>query len=360
MPYPIPHYEPIPFPAPVWLLTSLLVLGFYLHAIPMNVALVGGPIAAIFLTRKNPYSKRFGQALAFSLPFFVSVAITQGVVPLLFIQLLYGPLFYTSSIIMGAPWMLLLALLLVAYYAYYFFTYRRKDLGHFAPLVLVGAGLLFLVIAFFFTNNTTLMIEPWRWAEKYQASPSGWNLNLESPQIVPRYLHFVLAAIAVTGLTAGCFGLYWKHRDPDYSRWLIRTGSGIYLSITLLQVGVGIWFLLSLPQAIYMNFLGGDGLGTSVFMGAMTLDLISLGAMGLAWSKRSDGAFKVGLVAALGLILLMVITRHLVRVYYTQPFFTPDIAPVETQTVLLALFFISVVIGLAYVAWLLKITWETL
>jgi hypothetical protein len=34
-------YQPIPFPAPVALLKSLLVLGFFLHAIPMNVRWFG-------------------------------------------------------------------------------------------------------------------------------------------------------------------------------------------------------------------------------------------------------------------------------------------------------------------------------
>jgi hypothetical protein len=108
----MPDFQPIPLPAPVWLLKIILVVGFYLHAIPMNVALTGGFIAALFILyarrRQHEYARRIGYALAFSLPFFVSVAITQGIVPLLFIQLVYGPLFYTSSILMALPWMMMI------------------------------------------------------------------------------------------------------------------------------------------------------------------------------------------------------------------------------------------------------------
>ena len=104
----IPSYQPIPFPAPFVVLEVLLVLGFFLHLIPMNISLVGGFVSAICLfiggENADSFYSRIGKQLAFSLPIFTSFAITQGIVPLLFIQLLYGPLFYTSSILMGSYW----------------------------------------------------------------------------------------------------------------------------------------------------------------------------------------------------------------------------------------------------------------
>ncbi|HMO23392.1 MAG TPA: hypothetical protein PKC98_20715 [Candidatus Melainabacteria bacterium] len=45
----IPDYQPIPLPAPVWLLQLLLVLGFFLHAVPMNVVLGGGFVSSACL-----------------------------------------------------------------------------------------------------------------------------------------------------------------------------------------------------------------------------------------------------------------------------------------------------------------------
>jgi hypothetical protein len=359
---PIPDFQPIPFPAPLWLLQILLVGGFYLHALPMNVALMGGFVSVGFLVagkrQNNEFATRIGKVLAFSLPFFVSVAITQGIVPLLFLQLVYGPLFYTSSILMGMPWISVIFLLLIAYYAYYVYTYRRDTLGKRAPWVLVGAGLLFMTVAFMFTNNTTLMLVPQKWLALYHNSASGLNLNVDDPQVIPRYLHFMIAALAVTSLAVGCFGLYWYPRQKDYGQWLLRTSAGLFIVFTLFQLPVGIWFLLSLPDAVMWNFLGEDITGTAVFFSSLGLDVVALIAMALAWKNATPGPFRVGLATTLVIILLMVIVRHLVRVYSTQAFFQPERVPVETQPILLTLFLVSFVIGLIYIAWLLKITWD--
>ncbi|HMX47137.1 MAG TPA: hypothetical protein PKC93_14380, partial [Candidatus Obscuribacter sp.] len=78
----VPLFQPLPFPAPVWLLETLLILGFFLHALPMNVVLGGGFLSAalIFSGRNNKesFSYRAGKALATSLPLFISFAVTQG------------------------------------------------------------------------------------------------------------------------------------------------------------------------------------------------------------------------------------------------------------------------------------------
>ncbi|MBA4077158.1 MAG: hypothetical protein C0508_19130, partial [Cyanobacteria bacterium PR.023] len=63
----IPHYQALPFPAPLWLLQTLLILGFFLHAIPMNFMLGGTFLAAIFLAKglkdKSSYEYRIGRGL---------------------------------------------------------------------------------------------------------------------------------------------------------------------------------------------------------------------------------------------------------------------------------------------------------
>jgi hypothetical protein len=358
----IPEYQAVPLPGPHWLLKTLLIVGFYLHAIPMNVALMGGLVSALFLLigrKKNHlFSMRLGNSLAFSLPFFVSVAITMGVVPLLFLQLVYGPLFYTSSVLMAVPWLSVIFLLLAAYGAYYSFTYRRHILMARGPGILLLAALLFMTIAFFFTNNMTLMLVPEQWAAIYQASPYGTSLNLQAPQLVPRYLHFVVAAVAVTSLVIGCFGLYWHRREQKYGQWLIRTAAGLFLGTTLLQFPIGIWFMLSLPYPIMMNFLGNDPAGTAIFMASMTGDIVALAAMFMASKSGSPRPFRFGMISALIVVLLMVIVRHLVRVYFTEPVFRPEAFPASPQWLLIILFVIGAVLLILYTVWLIRLTWR--
>jgi hypothetical protein len=362
----IPHYQALPFPAPVWLLQILLVLGFYLHAIPMNVVLGGGLTSAICLLsgRHNKESNcfRFGKSLAAALPLFISFAITQGIVPLLFVQLLYGPMFYTSSILMATPWISIIFLLLVAYYSSYIVIYRflknpERSQGIGAPLLIFFASIIFMLIAYLFTANMTLMLTPDKWLQMYQHNQFGMNMP-KDPQILPRLMHSFIASLAVAGLTMGCFGLVAKKKDSQYGSWLIRKGSMLFALFTSIQIPVGIWFLKSLPQEIMLRFLGGDPLGTAAFATSMVLALIALVCTGISSSTASPGAFKAGLCAALGTILAMVVTRHELRNFYLEKLIAPDKVPVNTQWDLLTVFILSAVALGVYITWLIKLVWK--
>lgn len=362
----IGQYQPFPFPAPVWLMQTLLVAGFYLHMIPMNLALMGGFISAFFLIKgrlgqspDSEYETRTGMSIARGLPVFTSVAITNGIVPLLFLQVLYGPLVYPSSIAMAAPWFGILFLLLIGYYSIYAFTYKHKDLGEKASWLLILASILFMVIAFLFTNNMTLMLTPEKFLPMVQDSPSGWNLNLTEPTLIPRYLHFLLGALAVNGLLIGGFGLYQQKRDPEYSGWLLRSGGGLFLSITILQsLFIGPWFLLSQPDAIVAQFFGGDKFATMTLMISFLLDLIAVVAMAVAVVRKSAPAFWVSLWATLGLLAGMVITRHNLRVFMLEGVFSPNSHPADPQWDLLAVFGVMVIFTIIFLTWLGKVVWR--
>ena len=363
--FPIGTYQPSPFPAPLWLMELLLVVGFFLHAIPMNIALMGGITSAVFLfkgkNQPDSYEQRAGKQLAAALPIVTTAAITNGIVPLLFLQILYGPLVYTSSILMAVPWLSILFLLVIGYYGLYIFNYGQKKFGDKSPWFLLASSIVFMVIAFFFSNNMTLMLTPQKFLPLYQASPSGMHLNLDEPTLIPRFLHFALGAIAVTGLGIGSFGLYYKNRDAGYSNWLIKTGASLFLAITLLQTIVGPWFLFSLPANVQHQFLdlnngiiGQTKLASHLLLTSFGLDAIALIAMGIAYVKGSTKAFTVGLISALLLVGGMVEIRHLVRVFSTQTIINPSNHPVEPQSAILGIFLVLFVALIGYLIWLGK------
>jgi hypothetical protein len=367
-------YQPSPFPAPHWLMETLLVVGFFLHAIPMNVTLMGGLVSAVLLwqgkNKPDSYELRAGKKLASALPIFTTAAITNGIVPLLFLQILYGPLVYSSSILMATPWMSILLLVVLGYYGLYIFNYGQKKLGEKSPWFLLASSLLFLVVAFLFTNNMTLMLLPEKFLSLYQASRWGGSLNWGDPTVVPRYLHFILAAVAVTGLTMGCFGLYEKKRDLGYGNWLLKMGAGLFLGVTLLQTLVGPWFLTSLPLPVQQHFFNpADIFGVSktglskvanhLFLTSLGLDLIALASMGIAWAKQSSAAFMTGTVSAVLLIAAMSEMRHLVRVFSTQAVLNPAAHPAEPQTLILGIFLVLFVALIGYLAWLAKVVMKS-
>jgi hypothetical protein len=364
----IPSYQPLPFPLPVWLMQTLLIVGFYLHALPMNVVWGGSVVGAVlfFLGRGDTTSFCFksAKALAVSLPLFISFAITQGIVPLLFLQLLYGPAFYTSSILMGAPWLGLLAILLLSYYAAYFIIYKILKGDYNAATAIKGSVVMvlmsigFAAIAALFSNNMTLMQTPEKWVAMYSANPYGTNLNFAEPQIAPRYLHFFIASIAVTGMTLGIFGLYLTKRNHDFSVWLLKLGSRIFLVSTLVQIPVGLWFLKALPPQFAAAFMGGDQLATGVFIASMVLMLAAILATTISSASGNSRAFLGGLIANALLILAMIVNRHQLRLMYLDPHVKPDLVAINTQWDLLAIFLVSTVALIVYLVWLCRLVWS--
>jgi len=364
----IPSYQPLPFPVPVWLMQLLLVLGFYLHALPMNVILGGGFLCAIlfFVGRrdKTTYAFRAAKAFAISLPLFISFAITQGIVPLLFLQLLYGPAFYTSSILIAVPWLAVLLLILISYYISYIVIYRLLNVDYNektavrASLLLLVMSIGFALIGFMFTNNMTLMLTPEKWLAMYKASPRGLNLNLSEGQLLPRYLHFFNASVAVAAMTLGCFGLYLRKKEPPFGEWLIKLGSRIFFAATIIQIPVGLWFLKMLPPAFVSLILGGDHLATGLFVASMTLALITILATAISSMNASKPAFLVALVGNAVLILTMIVVRHQLRLFYLAPHVQPDLVVVNTQWDLLAIFLVSAVALIIYLVWLCRLVWS--
>lgn len=364
----VPSYQPLPFPLPVWLMQTLLILGFYLHALPMNVVWGGSVVASVlfYIGRgdTNSFTFKSAKALAVSLPLFISFAITQGIVPLLFLQLLYGPAFYTSSILMGVPWLGLLAILLFSYYAAYFVIYKvlkgeyKTATAVKASIVMVVMSVGFAAIAALFSSNMTLMQTPEKWVAMYAANPHGTSLNFAEPHIVPRYLHFFIASIAVTGMTLGIFGLYLVKRNHEYSRWLLKLGSRIFMISTLIQIPVGLWFLKALPPEFAAAFMGRDQLVTAVFMASMALMLVAILSTTISSTNADPRAFLAGLIANSLLILAMIINRHQLRLMYLNPHVKPDEVAVNTQWDLLAIFLVSTVALIIYLVWLCRIVWS--
>ena len=328
----------------------------------MNLVWAGGPVAALLMgfnhRNKDGFAYQAGKRLAYSLPVFLSFAITQGIVPLLFLQLMYGPAYYTSSVLMAWPWLSVLAILLGAYYLLYIFKLKESAFGSKSVALLWLAFGLFTGIAFLFVNNMTLMLSPERWPTLAQGGVDGFALNLSDPQLILRYLHFMIGAFAVTGLGMGCFGIYYDHCNKPYSQWWIRNGAGLFLGATLLEFLTGLWFMLSLPKVAKAAYMGHDIVATSVFGVSTVMSVIALLGALMAWRSGSLRSMQVTVGAGLLSVLGMVVMRHLLRVMILHPILKPEQIPVSTQWDLLIVFVISTVLLAGYLIWLSRLVYS--
>ena len=355
MTVPLPQIDPLPLPGPLWLLRALLLVTFVAHLLLMN-SLVGGTAIAFVcaLRRRSAHCAQLAADLAHRLPVLFAFTITLGVAPLLFLQVLYGRLFYTSSILVGAPWLAVIALVVVAYYGIYYFSLAARG-GRHGGAVLGAVLALLAIIAFIYTNNLTLMLDPARWTALYAHSRAGWNLNWVEPTLAPRYLHFLLSAVAISGLLLVTMGI--RRRQSEYGRWLIEQGSQLFLAPTLLNFAVGFWWLVWLPARVRTSFLGQDW----VAMLVLVLGFISsIGAvMHLVLSRARSGRSAdrnawMAVTAAAVTVACMVVLRDELRAAYLAPHFRVEQVAVAPQGGIIALFVGLLVVGVAVVVWMLR------
>jgi hypothetical protein len=352
----IPLPDPLPQPAPPGLLWALLQLTFLLHLVAMNVVLGGSLLALRFrLSRREEGAAERRALVAFfakALPVAVAAAVTLGVAPLLFVQVLHGRLFFTSSILMAWLWLAVVPLVIAAYYGAYLLAFREDGGGRgLAALV----ALLFATVAFLFVTNVTRALRPDTFLEAYRASARGLTTNLGDPTFWPRYVHVLLGALAVAGLGAALYGVWRRAHDPALAAWAIRSGTTVFGAATAANVFAGLVFLLSLPKPVLIRLVGGDvpamsllALGILLGIAAAGLALLALGAKN---AVRATWA-QLGLLAAT--LVVMVLLRDQVRqISLREAGFEPAV-PVAAQWGPFAAFAVLLVAAVATIAWMAR------
>ncbi|MCS6949381.1 MAG: hypothetical protein RMM06_00485 [Armatimonadota bacterium] len=346
MPVVIPPPDPAGLPAPAWLLQILLVFTFILHILAMNLLVGGTTIMAIGLRKgkHSPFHAELAKRLSRALPVVMSFTITLGIAPLLFVQVLYGQAFYTASILMAWPWLSVVALVLLAYYGLYLVQFRPDWLGRWVTPIAWMSALFILLVGLLYTHNATLKLTPEKWAPMYDASPAGLHLNWSEPTLIPRYLHFMVAAFAVAGLGIALLGLLARKRGDSWGDEAVRYGAKWFIGATLVQLGVGLWFLFSLPSNFLQSFIGGNTVNTVVLWAGVLAAVLGL----LLVNRSLPGAVLLTVVA----ITLMSVTRHSLRQMYLQPHIDVNTIPVNPQWGVFIIFAVLLVIGLATVGWM--------
>lgn len=335
----VPAVDPAPLPGPAWLVHLLWVVTFTIHLLMVNAVLGGTILSAIALLRsrvgRGPGAghrsntdrlerARAGRDLAAWFAsingWAISFAITFAIAPLLFMQLLYGRFFYSATILLAEAWLTMLGVLTVAYYLNYIVKRRLKGGGTPWLLVLVQA-LLFLAIAGIQVAVSLLHQRPDRWGA---VSDRPWSV-LGDPAFIPRFLHFVLAAVAMAG---GALA-WWRLRNSDRANGEAgalpvvgldagaRFGIQAALGATALQLPVGFWMLFALPREVLLGFMkGGPGTMMPLTLGILTgvgaVVVLALCLTPLAKPRLGRHAMEL----IVGTMVLMVITRHQLRGVY--------------------------------------------
>jgi hypothetical protein len=245
---------------------------------------------------------------------------------------------------MAAFWLAVIPLLLTAYYLLYLHDFRFVILGKRAALVAGTALLLFLSIAFIYTNNMTLMLAPGEW-RGYFGNSSGTLLNLSDQTLLPRYLHFIIGGTAIGGLFVAIWGKFKGPWGAKGGETAVAVGMGTFTIMTVAQMLDGLWFLQALPRDVQHRFMGGESTATILLFAGV---LLALAAVMSGVMKRVYPAA----LFAVPLVYVMAFVRDRARSAYLEPFLLPD-APVIPQHSPLVMFSAILVAGWCAIAWML-------
>jgi hypothetical protein len=314
----IPLPDPLPQPAPSWLLWGLLQLTFLFHLVAMNVVLGGSVLSLHWRLRRHDDDAEpraaFLRIFDKALPVAIAAAVTFGVAPLLFVQVLYGRLFLTSSILMGWLWLAVVPLVILAYYGAYLLAFRGASLGRPSRRIAVVVALLFSGIAFLYVTNVTRSLRPDTFLAAYRADARGLTLNLGDPTFWPRYAHFLLGAVAVAGMATALVGVVRRRQAPELGDWAIRRGTVAFAAATAINVFVGMLLLLAQPKDVLIRLVGGDRWAMTLLATGILLGMAAAGLALLALGAAKPVLFTRALLGVLGATLvIMVLLRDQVR-----------------------------------------------
>ena len=342
----MPPPDPLGYAAPVWVFQSLSYFTLSAHLLAMNFT-IGACLLLIWTHFRNgpghAGAKRF---FGSSLPTGMSYVITLGVPPLLFVQVLYGQLFYSSSVLIGALWIMVIPAVLIAYAAFYYHKLQRETRPRYQWAVVAVATALLLCVGYIYVNNLTLSMSPEKWLRIYEAHPGGGVLHHGEPTVPSRYLLFLSGSFAAAGvalLWRGAFLIRWGFEtEANKSQ---KLGFRAFLLSPVLWIVAALWVYSSRPEDIKAMFEFGSttvllAIGVVAAIVAAVFAYLSLGKRNLLFPLLSS-------LGVFGGMICMVVFRDRVRLEYFKPHLDIASIPVNAQWGMLALFLTAFVIALA-------------
>lgn len=265
-----PNVDPIPIPAPVWLMKGLGLLTLALHFFAVQI-LIGSLLAVCYLSMRGRAAKSettltAAAVVARRLPIVMTYVINLGVPPLLFAQVLYGRALYTSSVLMAVPWIAVIFLVMGCYWLLYRIADRTSK-GEPAIWHALGALLLAAGVGQIYSFNMTLMLRPEVWQQMYANTATGLQTPPHDPTMMPRWLFVMTGGLIVGGLWIAIHANL-KTLSDETKSLLLRFGSALAVAGVLVQIVTGIIVHSSQPAAVQA------GLQTGFYQGSAGIWLV--------------------------------------------------------------------------------------
>jgi hypothetical protein len=247
--------DPAGIPSHPIIFLVLGVLTWALHIAAVQVMLGASALTLYGSFSRDTRWRRLAAAMLTTAKVAVSVAIVLGVAPLLFVQVIYDPFWYTSNVL-SARWVIgFIVVLILAYLAMYAFYYRNPRLASQptrSAWQMVVSLVLMLVVGWIMHVLSYQMLLPEQWMSWYapngQIDAGGQSLHAYS---ITRFAFFILLSVAVVAAWLFAYRRYLMGRrdeDAGYIAWLLPLAHKLMLAGGVLAVASGALWLATLPE----------------------------------------------------------------------------------------------------------------
>jgi hypothetical protein len=366
----IPPLDSFGIPAPAWIFVFLMNLTLALHFICVGYVATAALIQIFLAALAAPGSDAewMLRRTEGPLPVALSFLITLGVAPLLFVQVLYQPFFYTANILIAYQWFGIFLVVMLGFYVIYALN-KGEFLGRKIPRACDVAGriLIFGCVLYAMathTINAIIVLHPEKWRAVQAAG--GNFMALDEPVLWPRLAHNFLALLVIGSVWLMALGgrsikTGKSGRDVQGGKALAKLGGLLGAMTLFLQMFAGLWLLLAeSPEARGALFTGRPA--AILWMASLATALVLLILLVMALAMPASRGL---LYAAWGVLTLtlggMFAGRELVRqVRLGAHGFSLDQWPVHWQISSLILFLVLFVVALAVVGLMLRWSYQAM
>lgn len=325
------------------MLDALQVLVLSLHLMMINVA-VAGPLLCVWLDwRASRHGEDFARLASHRLAaqslVALVVGVLLGVLGIGFIHMTTPEAFNRGwTIVPASRWMFSAVEIVFSGVCVWAYLRWWNVLGKskFGTAVRYGLPILAATnLAYHFAPLFTLVSV---WSTRVTAPGEFDYLKLiHDPEVASRATHVLLACIAVAGiaLMAVALRLGRTGTDPSEAGRVAIWGARIALIPSLLQVFVGLYVLINLPEISRDRMMGGSVVTTSLFISALAVTLVwyyMLTIVSLGSTERKDIARCMSWMALV--VVLMVGARHsALEPLYAQASAVEEATPEQEESI---------------------------
>jgi cytochrome bd-type quinol oxidase subunit 2 len=348
-------------PAPFWLLTSLRGLGFVLHMVPMHLWFAGLLCAVVMQTFGGERARYLSARLLRQMPIIVALGVNFGIVPLLFLQVTHGQVFYAATTLMAIPWLAIIPLVIIAYALVYVCAFRLRGTDRLRGLPLAAgwiASVLFIVVGFLFAGGMSLLssVGSWLplWEEKQVAGATLGNMvNHGQSFMSTRWgMMFGLALVTTAAYLVFDAAILAARASDEHRRFTART------ALVLATMGV---LVFAVTGSAYVFHTWDEDVRAQMFSGSLLpLTLATAAAPGATWlliaAQRRGASRSLALAttaAQVAVLAVNTVSRMVHQHIQLKPHFDAAAKPVDTQWSPLLTFLVLFVAGLVVIAWMI-------